>query len=346
MGASITLLVESDDVVVSCRTNVLPSAGVRDADRPKVWNVFELTMHVVAVQTGTVAALSPVRTVITRIHVRRTVAAFWATAIAFRWVLPAQAADSMRVARRPSVITWLDVATLGAGVAGSIALMPADSRIARRLESDRYQDNDRYQDLSNVAAKVNEKTLFAAGVVTYGIAKLVRAPRTTTDNAWHTTESIFIASATATLARGILGRSRPFVSSDSDAYAYKPGRGFRELSYRAYPSIHAAAGLATAAALTAETARHSRGAAWIVGPISYSLAGLPGLARMYEDKHWASDVLMGAALGAVSGWATVRYHHRPGNRFDRVFLGAPPTPTATPAGDVGLVWISVLGNCR
>jgi membrane-associated phospholipid phosphatase len=234
------------------------------------------------------------------------------------------------------VIGWFDAAVLGVGIGGSIALMNKDADIATRLQSDRYQENGRYQDISSVAGKFNEKSLFAAGLVTYGVAKLVHAPRTTTDIAWHTTESIFIASATATVARGILGRSRPFVTADSDAYDYKPGKGFSELRYRAYPSIHAASAFATAAALTAETARHSHRAAWIVGPVSYSLATLPGLARMYEDKHWASDIFMGAALGAVSGWATVRYHHhRPNNKLDRFFIGATPIVADR---QMGMMW--------
>ena len=250
--------------------------------------------------------------------------------------LSAQAPDSARAGHRPPLIIWLDVAVLGAGLGGSIALMGVDARIAKRLQGDRYQGKDRYHDVADVAGTVNEKSLFAAGLLTYGVAKLVHAPRTTTDIAWHTTESIFLASATATVVRGLLGRSRPFVTADSNAHDYKPGKGFAELSYRAYPSIHAASAFATAAALTAETARHSRRAAFIVGPISYSLASLPGLARMYKDKHWASDVAMGAALGAVSGWATVRYHHhRPGNRLDRVFLGATPSPAGR---ELGLVW--------
>lgn len=250
----------------------------------------------------------------------------------------AQATDSTRARRRPPIITWLDAGVLGAGLVGSIALMGSDERIAQRLQSDRYQDKDRYHDIADIAATVNEKSLFAAGLVTYGIARLVDAPRTTTDIAWHTTESIFMASATATLARGILGRSRPFVTADSNAYDYNPGKGFAELRYRAYPSIHAAAAFATASALTAETARHSRGWAYIVGPITYSLAALPGLARMYGDKHWASDILMGSALGAVSGWATVRYHHnRPGNKLDRIFIGAVPTPVVSER-EVGLLW--------
>lgn len=268
---------------------------------------------------------------------RRAVALYWGVTTALPATLFAQSAEPTRSSHRPPVITWLDAAALGAGIAGSIALMGADTRIANRLQSDRYQNNNGYENISSVAGTVNEKSLFAAGIVAYGIEKLVHAPRTTTDITWHTTESVFLASATATIARGILGRSRPFVTADSDAYDYKPGQGFRELKYRAYPSIHAASAFATAAALTAETARHSHGAAWIVGPISYSLAALPGLSRMYEDKHWASDVAMGAALGAVTGWATVRYHHHhAGNRLDKVFLGA--QPTAAPSGQLGFAW--------
>lgn len=266
---------------------------------------------------------------------RRTVAIAHILAIAMPAVAVAQP-DSTRTDRKPPMISWLDVAVVGVGIGGSIALMNKDADIATRLQSDRYQENGRYQDISSVAGKFNEKSLFAAGLVTYGIAKLVHAPRTTTDIAWHTTESIFIASATATVARGILGRSRPFVTADADAYDYKPGKGFSELRYRAYPSIHAASAFATASALTAETARHSHRAAWIVGPLSYSLATLPGLARMYEDKHWASDIFMGAALGAVSGWATVRYHHhRPNNTLDRFFVGATPIVADR---QMGMMW--------
>ena len=277
----------------------------------------------------------------TGIPFARRAAVLVRTATVLATALPAVLAgqaDSARAGPRPPAVTWLDAGTLAVGLAGSIALMGADERIARRMQSERYQSNTHYQDIARISSRVNEKSLFAAGLVTYGVAKLVHAPRTTTDIAWHTSESIFIASATATVVRGLLGRSRPFVTSDSNAHDYRPGKGFGELKYRAYPSIHAAASFATASALTAEAARRSTRAGWIVGTISYSLATLPGLARMYADKHWASDVAMGVALGAVSGWATVRYHHhRPGNRLDSVFLRAPTVEPS--AGDgVGLAW--------
>ena len=115
-------------------------------------------------------------------------------ALAIPGVVVAQTEPTRTEKKRP-VIGWLDVAVLGAGIGGSIALMNKDTDIATRLQTDKYQENDRYQDISSVAGTFNEKSLFAAGLVTYGIAKLAHAPRTTTDIAWHTTESIFIASA-------------------------------------------------------------------------------------------------------------------------------------------------------
>lgn len=43
-----------------------------------------------------------------------------------------------------------------------------------------------------------------------------------------------------------------------------------------------------------------RGRIW-VPIISYTLAGLASVSRVYDDKHWASDVVFGAALGYFIG---------------------------------------------
>jgi len=61
---------------------------------------------------------------------------------------------------------------------------------------------------------------------------------------------------------------------------------------------------------------------------------------MYNNKHWASDVVVGAAVGSFSGWKVVGYSHaHPGNRLDRFFLGT--RVAAVPNGGVAISWSSL-----
>ena len=48
----------------------------------------------------------------------------------------------------------------------------------------------------------------------------------------------------------------------------------------------------------------------LVPIISYSAATLIGLSRITENKHWATDVLVGAALGYLCGKQVVNNYHR------------------------------------
>ncbi|MDQ2889999.1 MAG: hypothetical protein M3R65_05520 [Gemmatimonadota bacterium] len=60
-----------------------------------------------------------------------------------------------------------------------------------------------------------------------------------------------------------------------------------------------------------------------------------GAARMYKNKHWASDVVAGAGIGTLSGELFERYNRaRPNNVFNRVFLPASIAPRRGGA-DVG-----------
>jgi membrane-associated phospholipid phosphatase len=53
----------------------------------------------------------------------------------------------------------------------------------------------------------------------------------------------------------------------------------------------------------------------------YTGAALVGASRIYNNKHWASDVLAGAAIGTFVGSKVVRFQHsHPGNWLDRKFL--------------------------
>jgi membrane-associated phospholipid phosphatase len=76
-----------------------------------------------------------------------------------------------------------------------------------------------------------------------------------------------------------------------------------------------------ATALTAEAGEWRPRDRWIVGGVTYTLATLTGVSRIYNNMHWASDVMAGAALGTVTGLAVVRYNHiHTGNTIDDKLL--------------------------
>ena len=247
----------------------------------------------------------------------------------------AQRADSSRTQPAP-MFTRRDGMLTAAFTVASVALMQFDERIAIELRRPSVQEKSTLRSLATGAKEVNEKTLFLASVAGYAVGRLGGA-RGVADVSLHAGEAILVSSAGGTLVRGLLGRSRPFVTGDADPFDFHYGEGFAELKYRAFPSIHASASFATAAALSAELGHHRPGATWYVAPVLYAAASLPGLARMYNDKHWASDVLMGAFVGTLTGVKVVRYHHsRPGSKLDRIFLGILVVPDERGGVHIGM----------
>ncbi len=72
-----------------------------------------------------------------------------------------------------------------------------------------------------------------------------------------------------------------------------------------FPSGHATVAFAAATVFAQEYKKQM----W-VPVLAYSAATLIGLSRLTENKHWATDVFAGAALGYVTGLQVVRNYHR------------------------------------
>jgi membrane-associated phospholipid phosphatase len=68
---------------------------------------------------------------------------------------------------------------------------------------------------------------------------------------------------------------------------------------KSFPSGHTS----NAFALATVAQRHY---GWKIGIPSYGLAGLMGISRIHQDKHWLSDVVAGATLGYISGRTVTR----------------------------------------
>lgn len=75
-----------------------------------------------------------------------------------------------------------------------------------------------------------------------------------------------------------------------------------------FPSGHATAAFAAAGVLTTFYG-------WKAGVPSYALASLVSISRIDSDKHFLSDVVMGAVLGSVIGIGTARWHKKENPNF-------------------------------
>jgi membrane-associated phospholipid phosphatase len=220
--------------------------------------------------------------------------------------------------------TRRDLLWTGLAIGATGLLSHWDPDIAIASQTGRFSDSSTRR-LASRISKVNETTLTVGGIVVYGIARLSHS-ETVADIALHATESVVLASVASQLIRGPLGRSRPYVTHDTDQYDFHAGKGFRSFDNRAFPSIHTSSSVAVATALTMETKRRHPEATWFVAPVLYAAALLPGLARIELDQHWASDIAAGAFMGVFAGYKVTKYSHdHPNNRFDRVLLHATVT---------------------
>lgn len=229
-----------------------------------------------------------------------------------------------------------ELTVLGTGIVASALLSVVDPRIARWDQSSGVQGSSGRRSFVNGVTKVNETTLTIAGLAAYGVGRLTHADGLT-DIAKHTTEAVVLTSLVSQALRGPLGRTRPYVTHDSDQYDFHAFQGFRRFDNRAWPSLHSATAFAAGSALVGEIReRHPDALPW-AAPLIYAAAALPGLSRMYLDQHWASDVLAGDVIGAVIGGRLVHYaHSSPAGAGPRWLVNATVVPSANGGLMLGL----------
>ena len=100
-------------------------------------------------------------------------------------------------------------------------------------------------------------------------------------------------------------------------YSFQLWRGFSGEQYRSFPSGHTITAFAFASTVTRETQFWWPRSVWYIGSVFYGGAALVGVSRIYNNMHWASDVMGGAAIGTLVGLKVVKYtHSHPVNRID------------------------------
>jgi membrane-associated phospholipid phosphatase len=234
------------------------------------------------------------------------------------------------------LFTYRDAVLAGGVVVATLLARPFDEHYAERLQDSSTQANRKLQKLSSFVTHTVAPGSYLIGGSMYVAGRLSKHQRLA-DLGWHGTEALVVGEVVAVALKGIVGRQRPHVQP-RDPNGFRLFRGFgRDDRYRSFPSGHSTAAFAAAAAVSSETSRWWPGTRWVIGPMLYGGAALAGVSRMYNNRHWASDVLIGAGIGTFAGLKVVRYHHsHPGNRLDRWMLAGSLVPA--PDGGQTVRW--------
>ncbi len=191
-------------------------------------------------------------------------------------------------------------ASIMAGVTGVFFVL--DDEIKDEVQGSRSSTTD---DLSDIFEPFDNGAItipVLAGLYLYGrFGENDKIERT----ALLATESFLITGLFATVLEVSMGRHQPSKGNSADTFDGP------STSNKSFPSGHSSTAFAIATVVASEYEHIP-----FIAPISYGIAAMTGFSRMNDNKHWASDVVFGAALGYFTSKTILKLHS---NKKDRHF---------------------------
>lgn len=234
------------------------------------------------------------------------------------------------------LFTTADGLLAGTVVLGTLFAQRLDDQYAARLQDSSTQANRRLHRLAQFVRTTAAPGALIIGTSMYAVGRIAKVDRMA-ELGLHGTEALLVGELTAVVLKGAIGRQRPYVRP-RNPHSYGFLRGFAGGDqFRSFPSGHTVAAFAAASAVTSQTSDWWPGSTIFIGTAMYGGAALAGISRMYDNRHWASDVIMGAGIGTFAGLKVVRFNSsNQGNRLDKWLLSGSITPT--PDGGHTLRW--------
>ena len=146
----------------------------------------------------------------------------------------------------------------------------------------------------------NSKLIFPALFFMTVGAKVAGSPDLY-DGSWRSFRSAALATSTTLVLKSLIGRRRPDVNPH-DPYRFNP----ISFTFNSFPSGHTTVAFSLATSLAMETKSRADDV------LLYGLAASTAFGRMHVDKHWASDTVVGAAIGILAARYVRRHDHSTG----------------------------------
>jgi len=214
--------------------------------------------------------------------------------------------ETFRFGAEAAEVATTPVDTKGYGLLGTIATAGAvgltyvyDNKIREKVQGLKGKNLDKATDAGNILGSPFLHIGLAAAV--YGGGIIAGSPKYK-ELGEMLGESVLLADAASFVLKEAIGRGRPFAADDRGSF-----RPFQfKNDYDSMPSMHTASSFAMASVLSSTSESSFAKFAY------YAAATFVGFSRMHQDKHWASDIILGAVIGELCGRVVMRYHSEHG----------------------------------
>jgi membrane-associated phospholipid phosphatase len=159
------------------------------------------------------------------------------------------------------------------------------------------QTSDNVFTVGRVYGEVYSAAILGGGLYAGGLVSRNADVRSTGRDIY---EAVLFGGIITTVTKTLVGRSRPYTNEGPTDY-----RGLQfGTDHTSFPSGHSTVAFAISAVLASHVKE-----TWF-SIFIYSLSSLTAASRIYLDKHWLSDVVLGSAIGYVAGQAVVKFHEK------------------------------------
>lgn len=209
--------------------------------------------------------------------------------------------------KQPLEFSQNDWLTVGSIVGGTALLFTADKSIRKFALANQTNFNNKIFNFDSFYGN-GYTAIFTAGL--YGIG-LFSGSSNIRELGLHASEAFIISGLVTGILKVMIGRRRPY-AGDSHMF-FKPFQ-LTNNDYQALPSGHTTVAFAVSTVM----AHYLDNIYW--KSFWYSTAGMVALSRIYHNKHWASDVFLGTAVGYFVGKFVVNFNNEGKTNYSKIHV--------------------------
>lgn len=203
-----------------------------------------------------------------------------------------------------------DFVTAGGIVLGTSIIMQSDESVKKLMMEDRSMENRGLMRFGTTYGDATPHLILGAGLLIHGY---IAENDYTKQFGYEMLQALTYTGAVALVLKSVIGRGRP--SAVDNAFTFFPFAINKGDQYQSLPSGHASV------AFTVSTIFASKFKNGWLKALCYAPAFITAASRVYNNRHWFSDVFLGAFIGHFIGNFVVDQHVGPLELDRQALLG-------------------------